>query len=271
MLIVQMAFLPSESGPHVGLDIMAFSAVKVLTTHQWNTGLFSFSVERPPSFRFVSGQFVMLGLMVNDRPLLRAYSIVSPFWEESLEFLSIIIPDGPLTSHLYKIKPGDEILLGAKPTGTLTMDALIPGKRLHLIGTGTGLAPWMSIIRDPEIYERFDHITVQHTVRQIEDLAYRDLLEGQLSNDPLVAAEAKLQLSYDQSVTKCPTWTHENRRITDRIACGDYPLDPAVDRVMLCGSMAMIKETGAQLEALGFIEGAHSHPGTYVLERAFVG
>jgi ferredoxin--NADP+ reductase len=250
---------------------MAFSSVKVLSTHQWNTGLFSFSVERPASFRFVSGQFVMLGLMVNDKPLMRAYSIVSPFWEESLEFLSIIIPDGPLTSHLYKIKPGDELLLGAKPTGTLTMDALIPGKRLHMIGTGTGLAPWMSIIRDPEIYERFEQITVQHTVRQIEDLAYRELLEGRLSNDPLVATEALHQLSYDHSVTKCPTWIHENRRITDRIAAGDYPLDPATDRVMLCGSMAMIKETGAQLEALGFIEGAHSHPGTYVLERAFVG
>jgi ferredoxin--NADP+ reductase len=250
---------------------MTFLTAKVLTTHQWNTGLFSFSVSRPPSFRFVSGQFVMLGLLVNDRPLLRAYSIVSPFWEESLEFLSIIIPDGPLTSRLYKIKPGDEILLGVKPTGTLTLDALLPGKRLHLLGTGTGLGPWMSIIRDPEVYERFDKITVQHTVRQIEDLAYRDMLESQLVNDPLVAAEAKLQLIYDQSVTKCPTWTHENRRITERIKCGDYPLNPDTDRVMLCGSMAMIKETGALLESLGFTEGAHSHPGTYVLERAFVG
>jgi len=250
---------------------MTFSTATVLTTHQWNTGLFSFSVSRPPSFRFVSGQFVMLGLMVNDRPLLRAYSIVSPFWDESLEFLSIIIPDGPLTSRLYKIKPGDEILLGAKPTGTLTLDALLPGKRLHLLGTGTGLGPWMSIIRDPEVYERFEKVTVQHTVRQIEDLAYRDMLESQLVNDPLVAAEAKLKLIYDQSVTKCSTWTHENRRITERIKCGDYPLDPDTDRVMLCGSMAMIKETGALLESLGFIEGAHSHPGTYVLERAFVG
>ncbi len=256
---------------YYGTDIMAFNTVKVLTTHHWNTGLFSFSVERPTSFRFVSGQFVMLGLMVNGKPLLRAYSIVSPFWEGSLEFLSIIIPDGPLTSHLYKIKPGDEILLGEKPTGTLSMDALIPGKRLHMIGTGTGLAPWISIIRDPGVYERFEHITVQHTVRQVEDLAYRDLLESKLASDPLVADEAKLQLTYDQSVTKCPTWTEENRRITDRIAFGDYPLDPATDRVMLCGSMAMIKETGAQLEALGFVEGAHSHPGTYVLERAFVG
>ncbi len=250
---------------------MAISTVKVLTTHQWNTGLFSFSVERPPSFRFASGQFVMLGLMVEGKPLLRAYSIASPFWDESLEFLSIIVPDGPLTSRLYKIAPGDEILLGNKPTGTLTMDTLLPGRRLHLIGTGTGLGPWMSIIRDPEVYDRFDHITVQHTVRQIEDLAYRDMLESKLVLDPLVADEAAAQLTYDQSVTKCPTWTRENRRITTRIAAGDYPLDPEFDRVMLCGSMAMIKETGALLESMGFVEGAHSHPGTYVVERAFVG
>lgn len=121
--------------------------------------------------------------------------MVSPFWDESLEFLSIIIPEGPLTSQLYKIEPGDELLLGTKPTGTLTLDALLPGKRLHPIGTGTGLAPWMSIIRDPEVYERFEHITVQHTVRQIEDLAYRDMLESKLLNDPLVADLAKAQLS----------------------------------------------------------------------------
>lgn len=250
---------------------MAFATVQVLTTHQWNTGLFSFSVSRPASFRFVSGQFVMLGLMINGKPLLRAYSIVSPTWDDTLEFLSIIVPDGPLTSQLYKIKRGDEILLGAKPTGTLTLDALLPGKRLHLIGTGTGLAPWMSIIRDPDVYERFEQITVQHTVRLVEDLAYRDVLENQLMNDPLIAYEAKQKLVYDQAVTKCPTWIHENRRITTRIEAGDYPLDPLTDRVMLCGSMAMIKETGALLENLGFVEGAHSHPGTYVLERAFVG
>lgn len=129
----------------------------------------------------------MLGLMVDDKPLLRAYSMASPFWEEWLEFLSIIVPDGPLTSQLYKIMPGDELLLGTKPTGTFSLDALLPGKRLHLTGTGTGLAPSMSIIRDPEIYDRFEQITVQHTVRQIEDLTYRDMLEAKLSSDPLVA------------------------------------------------------------------------------------
>jgi ferredoxin/flavodoxin---NADP+ reductase len=250
---------------------MAFTTQKVISTHQWNTGLFSFCIERPPTFRFTSGQFVMLGLMVDGKPLLRAYSIVSPMWEEHLEFLSIIVPDGPLTSRLYKIQPGDEVLLGAKATGTLILDALLPGKRLHLIGTGTGLAPWMAIIRDPDVYERFETITVQHTVRQIEDLAYRDMLECQLCHDPLVADEAKGRLFYDASVTKCSTWTHENRRITTRIASGDYPLNPETDRVMMCGSMAMIKETGAQLEGLGFTEGANSHVGTYVLERAFVG
>lgn len=250
---------------------MAFTTVKVLTTHQWNKGLFSFTVERPPSFRFVSGQFVMLGLMIGGKPLVRAYSVASPMWDETLEFLSIIVPDGPLTSQLYKIQPGDEILLGDKPTGTLTLDALLPGKRLHLIGTGTGLAPWMSIIRDPDAYERFEHITVQHTVRDIQDLAYREQLESLLKDDPLVSEEAAQQLAYDHSVTKCETWKGENRRITTRIACGDYPLNPETDRVMLCGSMAMIKETGALLESMGFVEGAQSNPGTYVLERAFVG
>jgi ferredoxin--NADP+ reductase len=250
---------------------VAFTSVEVLTTHQWNTGLFSFTVSRPPSFRFVSGQFVMLGLMINGKPLLRAYSIVSPAWDETLEFLSIIVPDGPLTSHLYKIKPGDQILLGGKPTGTLTLDALLPGKRLHLIGTGTGLAPWMSIIRDPDAYERYEQIIVQHTVRDIQDLAYREELEARMEHDPLVGEMAVTRLTYDRSVTKCPTWTEENRRITTRIECGDYPLNPETDRVMLCGSMAMIKETGALLESLGFVEGAQSNPGTYVLERAFVG
>ena len=249
---------------------MAFSTVTVLTTHHWNEGLFSFSVSRPASFRFVSGQFVMLGLMVNDKPLMRAYSMASPFWDESLEFLSIIVPDGPLTSKLCKIQPGDEILLGAKPTGTLTLDALLPGKRLHLIGTGTGLAPWMSIIRDPEVYERYEKITVQHTVRQVEDLAYREILESQLADDPLVAAEAKLQLFYDRSVTKCPTWAGENRRITKRIEIGDYPLDPEFDRVMLCGSPEMLRQLKHMLEARGFVEGNTTKPGDFVVERAFV-
>ena len=211
----------------------ALSVETVLSVRHWNEHLFSFRITRPASFRFRSGEFVMIGLKgENGKPLLRAYSVASPMWDESLEFLSIIVPDGPLTSHLYKIQPGDEILLGGKPTGTLTLDALLPGKRLHLIGTGTGLAPWMSIIRDPEAYERFEQITVQHTVRQIQDLAYRDLLESKLKDDPLVAEEAAKQLVYDCSVTKCPTWVDENRRITTRIEAGDYPLDPATDRVM---------------------------------------
>lgn len=250
---------------------MAFTAVKVLSSRSWSTVLFSFSVSRPPSFRFVSGQFVMLGLIIDNKTVVRAYSMVSPVWDETLEFLSIVVPDGPLTSHLRKIIPGDEILLGTMPTGTLTLDALLPGTRLHLIGTGTGLAPWMSIIRDPDVYERFEKITVQHTVRHVQDLAYRDLLERRLSEDPLVAGEAQSQLCYDPAVTQSATWDREQRRITERIAAGDYPLDPAIDREMICGSIAMIKDTGALLEQLGFVEGAHSHPGTYVPERAFVG
>lgn len=251
---------------------MQSSVEKVLSVHRWNEGLFSFSITRPPSFRFLSGQFVMLGLMVDGRPLMRAYSMASQHYAETLEFLSIIVPDGPLTSRLQHIGPGDEILLAAKAVGSLVLDAVLPGRHLHLIGTGTGLAPWMSLIRDPEIYERFDAVTVQHTVRHLEDLAYRDLLDHRLADDPLVADEAAIKLDYDWAATRAEASAKgDHRRITERIRDGSYSLDPAIDRVMLCGSMAMIRETAALLDALGFVEGTLSHPGSYVLERAFVG
>ncbi len=251
---------------------MQSSVEKVLSVHRWNDGLFSFSITRPSSFRFLSGQFVMLGLMVGEKPLMRAYSMASQHYAEELEFLSIIVPDGPLTSRLQHIVPGDEIMLAAKPVGSLVLDAVLPGKRLHLIGTGTGLAPWMSLIRDPEVYDRFDTVTVQHTVRNLEDLAYRELLDHRLAEDPLVAEEAATKLHYDWVATRVPaSATGDHRRITDRIRDGSYPLDPETDRVMLCGSMAMIKETAALLDARGFVEGTLSHPGSYVLERAFVG
>ncbi|MBY0520416.1 MAG: ferredoxin--NADP reductase, partial [Sphingomonas sp.] len=169
---------------------MQSSVEKVLSVHRWNKGLFSFTVTRPATFRFLSGQFVMLGLMVDGKPLMRAYSMASQHYAEELEFLSIIVEDGPLTSRLQHIAPGDDILLAAKPVGSLVLDAVLPGSNLHLIGTGTGLAPWMSLIRDPEVYERFDTVTVQHTVRNLEDLAYREMLDTRLSKDPLVAKEA---------------------------------------------------------------------------------
>jgi len=245
---------------------------KVLNVNRWNDSLFSFSVTRPSSFRFRSGQFVMLGLMVEGKPLMRAYSMASQHYAEHLEFLSIIVQDGPLTSRLQHIKEGDEIMLAAKPVGSLVLDAVLPGKYLHMIGTGTGLAPWMSLVRDPDVYDRFDRVTVQHTVRNRDDLAYFDLLSSKLAGDPLVEEEAAAKLTYDWSATREPADSgHDNRRITDRIRDGSYKLDPEHDRVMLCGSMAMIKETAALLEGLGFVEGAMSHPGSFVLERAFVG
>ncbi len=245
---------------------------KVLRVTRWNESLFSFAVTRPPSFRFASGQFVMLGLMVDGKPLLRAYSMASPSYAEELEFLSIIVQDGPLTSRLQHIKEGDEIVLAAKPVGSLVLDSLLPGKNLHMIGTGTGLAPWLSLIHDPDVYERFDSVTVQHTVRNRQDLAYFDLLSSHLADDPLVGEEAATKLHYDWVATREPLDTqNDNRRITDRIRDGSYKLDPEHDRVMLCGSMAMIKETAALLDSIGFVEGAMSKPGTYVLERAFVG
>lgn len=257
----------------------SLSVERVLSVRHWDEHLFSFTISRPASFRFRSGEFVMIGLQGdNGKPLLRAYSVASPAYAEELEFLSIKVPDGPLTSLLQRIRVGDEIYLGRKPTGTLVTDALKPGRRLFLLGTGTGLAPWMSIIRDPDVYDLFDHIVVAHSVRKVSDLAYRELLESRLADDPLVAEAAAAQLSYVPTVTREPF--HTNSRIGALIADGrlfaggaaEPPrFDPEHDRAMLCGSMAMIKDTAALLEAQGFTEGSNAHPGDYVIERAFVG
>jgi len=257
----------------------SLSVEKVLSVKHWNEHLFSFTITRPASFRFRSGEFVMIGLQGdNGKPLLRAYSVASPAYAEELEFLSIKVPDGPLTSKLQQIQLGDEIYLGRKPTGTLVTDALKPGRRLFLLGTGTGLAPWMSIIRDPDVYDLFNHIVVVHSVRRVSDLAYRDLLESRLADDPLIGDVAAEQFSYLPTVTReeFPTQDRINVLIEDgRLFCGGAAepaqFDPEHDRVMLCGSMAMIKETAELLEKLGFTEGSNAHPGDYVIERAFVG
>ena len=257
----------------------SLSVEKVMSVTHWNEHLFSFTISRPTSFRFRSGEFVMIGLMGdNAKPLLRAYSVASPAYAEELEFLSIKVEDGPLTSKLQQIKVGDDIYLGRKPTGTLVIDALKPGRRLFLIGTGTGLAPWMSIIRDPDVYDLFNQIVVVHSVRRVSDLAYRAVLEGLLADDPLVDEMAASQLSY------VPTVTREDFHTTDRVnlliedgrlfsgnASNPPKFDPEHDRIMLCGSMAMIKEMGELLEREGFTEGSNAHPGDYVIERAFVG
>ena len=256
-----------------------FHELEVLSVHHWTDQLFSFRIARPEDFRFRSGEFVMIGLPGEDggKPTMRAYSIASPHWDEELEFLSIAVPDGPLTSRLVNIKVGDTVLMGKKPTGTLVLDALTGGERLFLIGTGTGLAPWLSVARDPETYSRFGHVYVIHTVRSVADLAYRDFFTREIHDDPLIGEEAQAQLTYYPTVTREDFETPG--RITDRIKSGDFfrdlglpeGFDPARDRAMLCGSMAMIKEAGELLETYGLKEGSNAEPADYVLERAFVG
>lgn len=256
----------------------ALTVETVTTVRHWNEHLFSFAITRPASFRFRSGEFVMIGLPGDNRPLLRAYSIASPAWSEELDFLSIKVPDGPLTSRLQRVAPGDPVFLGRKPTGTLVTDALKPGRRLFLLATGTGLAPFLSLIRDPDVYEMFAQIVLVHSVRRVSDLAYRDELEAQLAGDPLVQDQALLQFSYLPTVTREPFPTSqrigtmiENGSLFGPAVAGPARLDPETDRVMMCGSMAMIRDTAALLEGLGFAEGSNSKPGDYVIERAFVG
>ena len=262
------------------LESAVHNVETVLWVKHWTPTLFSFGITRPQSFRFRSGEFVMIGLPGEDggKPILRAYSIASPSFAEELEFYSIKVADGPLTSKLQKIEPGDQIFLGKKPTGTLVLDALKPGKRLFLIGTGTGLAPWLSVARDPDAYEQFEEVIVCHTVRVAADLAYRELLEFGLAEDEVFGELVEGKLRYYPTVTREPF--KNAGRITDLITSGkmfqDLGLDaakfnPAEDRVMLCGSMAMIKDTAALLEAHGLTEGSNADPGDFVLERAFVG
>jgi ferredoxin--NADP+ reductase len=254
----------------------AFFVETVTWVQHWTESLFSFRTTRDPAFRFTSGQFVMVGLMTEEgRPLVRAYSVASPSWHEELEFYSIKVPDGPLTSRLQKIQVGDQVLIGRKPTGTLVLDGLRPGKRLYMLGTGTGLAPWLSLARDPEVYERFDEVIVTHTVREVADLNYRDLFEQELPNDEYLGEMIAPKLKYYPTVTREDFRTCG--RITDLIASGqmhrdlDTPtLDPAVDRLMLCGGPSVLADLKAQLEGMGFEEGSIANPGDYVLEKAFV-
>lgn len=270
-----MTFQPvdrSEFQPSAALSIEAVTRVRHLTDR-----LFSLAITRAPSFRFRSGEFVMLGLPNEGKPLLRAYSIASPSYADELEFLSIKLSDGPLTSRLQHISVGDPVYCGKKPTGTLVTDALLPGRRLFLLATGTGLAPFMSLVRDPDLYRQFAEIVLVHSVRHVAELAWRTALEGQLAGDPLVQDEALLQFHYLPTVTREQFRNQgrisaliEDGRLFERVA-GARRFDPATDRVMLCGSMAMIKDHAAQLERAGFNEGSNAKPGHFVIERAFVG
>jgi ferredoxin--NADP+ reductase len=247
----------------------------VLSVRHWSDSLFSFTTTRDRGLRFKNGHFVMIGLEVEGRPLLRAYSVVSPNYEEHLEFYSIKVPGGPLTSRLQYLKPGDEILVGTKPTGTLVTSTLRPGKRLYLLSTGTGLAPFMSIIRDPETYEAYEHVVLVHGVRVSEELGYADYIKHELPQHELIGEMARQQLRYYPTVTR---EAFENQgRITDLLRtgklCSDLslpPLDPAHDRVMICGNPSMLDELVLELEGRGFVEGRTAEPGDYAIERAFV-
>jgi ferredoxin/flavodoxin---NADP+ reductase len=253
----------------------AFFGETVTWVHHWTDRIFSFRCTRDPAFRFVAGQFAMIGLMVGGKPLLRAYSVVSAPWDEELEFLSIKVQDGPLTSRLQHIRPGDTVLINKKPTGTLLLENLLPGKTLYLLATGTGLAPFMSLIREPETYERYERVVVAHTVRQVDELAYREFISAELPDHELLGELVRGKLLYYPSVTREPFPTQG--RITTLIESGRIfadlglpPLSTETDRVMLCGSEAFNADMKPLLEGSGFVEGSNAAPGTYVLEKAFV-
>jgi Flavodoxin reductases (ferredoxin-NADPH reductases) family 1 len=251
-------------------------AEKVVQVEHFTDHLFRFRITRPASFRFRSGEFVMIGLPNAERPIFRAYSIASPSWDEELEFFSIKVPNGPLTEHLQKIKLGDTVLMRKKPTGTLVLDALLPGKRLYLLSTGTGVAPFASLIRDPETYEKFEEVVLVQTCREVDELAYITRLVEELENDPLVGEMVQGRLKLHTTTTR--QMFPRMGRITDLMASGKFfddtglpRISPEEDRAMICGSMAMLKDTSALLESFGLVEGANNAPATFVVERAFVG
>jgi ferredoxin--NADP+ reductase len=254
--------------------LRGMALLPVRDIRHWTDKTFSFRCDRPQGFRFRSGEFVMIGLMVEGKPLVRAYSICSPSWDEELEFYSIKVADGPLTSRLQHITEGDEIVMRPKPVGTLVHDALLPGKRLFLFATGTGIAPFASIVRDPETYEKFDQVVLTHTCRQVAELGYGHDLMTRIRGDELLS-----ELVGDK-LLHLPTTTREESpamgRMTDWVRDGRLakaaggPLDPATDREMICGSMAMLQEHKALCEERGFVEGSNSEPGQFVIEKAFV-
>jgi ferredoxin/flavodoxin---NADP+ reductase len=271
ILMTEATLMNAAAKPHLP------DAQRVTKVTHWTDRLFSFRVTRPASLRFRSGEFVMIGLIGdNGKPLLRAYSIASPSWDEELEFYSIKVPDGPLTSKLQHIKVGDEIILRPKPVGTLVHDALLPGSRIWFLATGTGLAPFASLMRDPETYEKYDQVIMMHTCREVAELEYGRQLVESLKDDPLIGEMVGDKLLY------YPTTTREASplmgRITDNLASGKVfadlglaPMDPEEDRAMVCGSLAFNHDVKAVLEGFGLREGANSEPLDYVVEKAFVG
>jgi ferredoxin--NADP+ reductase len=254
----------------------AFDTETVLTVHHWNESLFSFTCTRGQSLRFESGHFVMVGLEVNGKPLMRAYSVASAHYEEHLEFFSIKVQDGPLTSRLQHLIPGDKVLIGRKPTGTLVLSDLLPGRHLYLFATGTGLAPFLSIIRDPDTYERFGKVVLVHGTRKVDELAYADLIAHDLPKSDHLGEMVREQLLYYPTVTREPF--RNQGRLPELIAngklCSDLglpQLDPQQDRAMICGGPAMLKDMRGVLDTVGFaVSTGIGQPGGYVIERAFV-
>jgi ferredoxin--NADP+ reductase len=251
-----------------------FNQESVLSVHHWTDNLFSFTTTRDPSFRFRNGEFVMIGLEIGDKSLVRAYSVASANYEPNLEFFSIKVPDGPLTSRLQHLREGDQIIVGRKATGTLVIDNLTNGRNLYLIGTGTGLAPFLSVIKDPETYDRFEKIVLLHGCRRVAQLAYGELITEKLPQDDLIGELIREQLIYYPTVTRDP---FRNRgRITNLITSGKLfsdislpDLDPAKDRVMICGSPALLADTKSLLIEKGFEEGNHGEAADFVVEKAF--
>ena len=266
------AIVPDRPDPKIP---SALFQETVLTVRHWTDRLFSFTSTRDTSFRFQSGQFTMIGLLIEGRPLLRAYSMASSQYDTSLEFFSIKVADGPLTSRLQHLVPGDAILVGRKPSGTLLTQNLLPGRRLYLLATGTGLAPFMSIVRDPDVYERFERIVLVHGCRRREDLAYRDLITRSLPRDEWLGEAVRRKLLYYPTVTREP-FVHQGRiphllqtgQLAADLGLPDFGLEH--DRAMLCGSPAMLADTRALLLERGWCEGSMSRPGHFVIERAFV-
>jgi ferredoxin/flavodoxin---NADP+ reductase len=257
------------------MSTAALDRQTVLSVRHWNDTLFSFTTTRSQGLRFKAGHFVMVGLEVEGRPLLRAYSMASAHYEDHLEFYSIKVPGGPLTSRLQHVQPGDTVLVGKKAAGSLVMSHLRPGKRLYLLATGTGLAPFLSVVRDLETYERFEHVVLGHGVRYASELGYADYLRNELPAHEVLGEAVQKQLCYYPTVTREP---YENQgRLTDALSqnrlsahFGLPDLDPEHDRVMVCGNNAMLSAVVEALEARGFREGAGHAPAEYAIERAFV-
>jgi ferredoxin--NADP+ reductase len=262
---------PAAAKPHLP-DAQTVTQVK-----HWTDRLFSFRVTRPQSLRFRSGEFVMIGLLgETGKPLLRAYSIASPAWDEELEFYSIKVPDGPLTSRLQHIKVGDEIILRPKPVGTLVHDALLPGKRIYFLSTGTGFAPFASLLREPETYEKYEQVIMMHTCREVAELEYGRQLVESLRDDPLIGEMVGDKLKYYPTTTR--EVFHHMGRVTDNLVSGKVfedlglpKMNPEEDRAMVCGSLAFNVDVKAILESFGLVEGANSDPKQFVVEKAFVG